>query len=97
MRWPGRLQTRVFVQDGQLVAQNTQQAKPYADMAQALSTERVQDKDFKLAGHYPAIMVEKYLADNGITLHEFFGNQEHAKRMLNDPNLAMFRVWKGKV
>jgi hypothetical protein len=84
------------MQDGTLVVQNTEQAKPYADRAHALSDLK-QDPEMKLAGYYPMVMIEKYLNDHNITMHEFLKDPEHARRMLNDPDLAAFRVWKGKV
>ena len=37
-------------------------------------------------------IVEQYLNINGITLHEFMNNPEHANRMMKDPNLAAFRI-----
>jgi hypothetical protein len=53
--------------------------------------------DVKLAARLPLVMVEAYLNNNKITMHEFLNNQDHIKRMCNDPALAHFRVWKGNL
>lgn len=53
--------------------------------------------DVKLAARLPLVMVEAYLNNNNITMHEFINNQDHIKRMCDDPALAHFRIWKGKL
>ncbi len=55
------------------------------------------EKDFKLAATVPAVLIEDYCFRNGITFREFMHNREHTRRLLNDPALAGFRIWKGKV
>ena len=54
-------------------------------------------KDMKLAASVPAIFVQKYLNDNGVTFAEFMREPKHADRLLADPALAAFRVWQGRV
>ena len=49
-------------------------------------------KDLPHLAEFPAEIVEKYIADNGITFHEWMNNPAHARRMLNDPALAYFRI-----
>ena len=41
------------------------------------------------------MFVNKYLTDNNITFAQFIKEPEHVRRMLRDPALAHFRVWKG--
>lgn len=53
--------------------------------------------DMKLAARLPLVIVERYLNDNAITMHEFLGNKEHIKRLCNDPSLSAFRVWNGRI
>jgi hypothetical protein len=53
--------------------------------------------DVKLAARLPLVMVEAYMNNNNITMHEFLNNQDHIKRLVNDPALAHFRVWKGAI
>lgn len=49
-------------------------------------------KDLPHLAEFPAELVEKYLADNGITFHEWMNNPVHVRRMLQDPALAHFRI-----
>jgi hypothetical protein len=51
----------------------------------------------RLAASIPVVLVERYLNTHGITLGELGKSQEHQKRLLNDPALAHFRIWKGRV
>lgn len=51
----------------------------------------------KHAAHWPPGLVETYMATHGIDFHEFLVNPTHVRRMLNDPALSGFRVWKGRV
>ena len=53
--------------------------------------------DFKLKASIPAILVEHYCQQHGITIKEFLGNQEHIRRMVNDPDLAYFRIAPGRM
>lgn len=94
---PG-VQTTVALQDGALVTGTTQDCTPYVERAKTMSTEGMTgSKDMRLAASIPVVLVEKYLNDNGITLQELGRSQEHQKRLLNDPALAHFRIWKGRI
>jgi len=69
-----------------------------ADHCKALHNEGFTgDGDVKVLAHVPAIVIEKWLNDHGITFAEFMRDRSVRARMLNDPALAAFRVWKGKV
>lgn len=48
-------------------------------------------------GEVPGEVVQKYIDKNGITLSDFLQNQEHHARLLNDPENACFRIYKGRV
>ncbi len=54
-------------------------------------------KDMKLAASVPGIFIQKYLNDHGVTFAEFMRTPQHVDRLLNDPALAHFRVWQGRV
>ena len=45
----------------------------------------------------PAIIVQQYMNENGVSYPEFIRNPEHAKRMMNDPALSAFRIHPGRV
>lgn len=86
--------------DGQggLTIERVQDCTAIAEYAKKQQTQGVTGtSELKLAARLPLIMVEKYINDNGITMHEFMGNKEHIKKMCNDPALAHFRVWNGKL
>lgn len=51
--------------------------------------------DFKLKMVLPNVVVEHYCNVNQITLREFLGNDEHVKRLFNDPNFADLRIAPG--
>ncbi|NKJ22018.1 hypothetical protein [Dyella sp. SG609] len=53
--------------------------------------------EMRHAARVPAVLVESYCNRNGITVHEFMANDEHVSRLLNDPAIEPFRIWKGKV
>ena len=72
--------------------------KADVERAQAMHNEGLHgSKDMRLAASVPVVIVEKYLNDHGITLQELGRSQEHQRRLLNDPALAHFRIWKGRV
>jgi hypothetical protein len=54
-------------------------------------------KEMKHVARVPAIIVQKYINDNGITFAEFMRDPKHADRMLSDPALSGFRVWGGRI
>jgi hypothetical protein len=69
-----------------------------ADTCKALHNEGLTgDGDMKVLAHIPDIVVEKWLNDHGITFAEFMRSKEVRAKMLNDPDLSAFRVWKGHV
>lgn len=92
------LQSVVAVEDGNLITGTVQDCTPILERAQALHREGQHgSSEMKHAASFPAVLVEKYCNDNGITFHEFMNGKEHVKRMLNDPSLSYFRIWAGKV
>lgn len=91
-------QTVVSLQDGALVTGTIQDCTAIAERAKAMHNAGLHgSKDMKLAATIPAVFVEKYINDNGITFQEFLRSQQHQRRILGDPALAHFRVWKGQV
>ena len=86
------------LQDGALVASATQDCTPIADYAQARQREGHHgSSDMKLAASIPFVIIEKYLNDNNITMHEFACDPAHKRAVLNDPALSYFRIWPGRV
>lgn len=92
------LQTRFHLDNDKLVTQRTQDCTVIAEHAQALHREGFHgSSDFKHAASIPAIFVEDYCNRNNLLFSEFMSNPEHIKRLANDPALAHFRIWKGKL
>lgn len=90
--------TTVALQDGALHTGTTQDCTPYAERAQAMhKANMVGTGDMRLAASVPFVIVEQYLNKHGIGLQELGRSPEHQRRLLNDPDLSMFRVWKGRV
>lgn len=52
---------------------------------------------FNKKASIPLIVLEKWLADKGITYQEFMGNDKVLKRFLNDPDNSFCLTRKGKV
>lgn len=78
--------------------ERVQDCAPMLDHAKSLAVaDATGSSDVKHAAHLPAVLVEKYLNDHGITFREFVINPEHVKRMLRDPSLSGFRIWKGAI
>ena len=96
---PGGLQTLIGVQDGALVTGSRQDCTPIAEFTKAVHNTGYQGPsgEMKWAARVPDVMIEAYCNRVGITLAEFTRSQEHKKRLLGDPALADFRIWKGQV
>lgn len=94
----GLIHTQVSFDGDDMTQNRLQDVEPHMNHAAYLrSMGEVGTKEMRHAAVLPNVLVEKYLNDHGISMHEFTVNPEHLKRMLNSPELAAFRVWQGKV
>ena len=92
------LDTKIVVEDGALKVGRFQDCTPIAEFTKAKHRAgEFGSSDFKYAAKLPYVMIEAYCNNRGITFSDFMGGSEHIKAMLNDPALADFRVWKGRV
>lgn len=92
------VQTTVALQDGALVTGTTQDCTPYAKRAQAMQREGLHgSSDMRLAASVPFVLIERYCNQSGIALGDFMSSAEHKRRLLNDPALAHFRIWPGRI
>jgi hypothetical protein len=90
--------TQMAVKDGVLIVNRVQDCDPIAEHCKNLAAIGADgSSDMKFAGSIPNVMVEKYCNDKGISYAEFIGNRFHVKAAMNDPAMAAFRVWKGKL
>jgi len=90
--------TQFVVGDNDLTVIRTQDCTPILEYCKSMHNEGFHGSgDLKVAAEFPDIVVEQYLIDNNIEYRELLTNPEHIKRMCNDPALAGFRIWAGKV
>lgn len=81
-----------------VIVDRIQDVEPTLDaMKEARSIGAVGANDMRYAGHIPHVVIEKYLADNGITLNEFMVNDVHLVRLMNDPDYKLLRAWEGRL
>lgn len=92
------MHTQIHVKDGQMVVSQTQDCTAIAEWAKAQHNAGfVGSSEMRHAARIPDVFVEKYINDHNITFAEFMNNKEHIRRVLNDPAMAHFRVWKGRI
>ena len=48
-------------------------------------------------GRIPAMVVEQYLIEVGVTFEDFVRDDTHVKRIMNNPDYAKFRIFEGKI
>lgn len=92
------LKTIIAMEDGNLITGSEQDCTPFVERTKALHREGHHgSKEMRHAASFPPVLVEKYCNVNNIEFSEFLNNPAHCRAMLNDPALADFRVWKGRV
>jgi hypothetical protein len=83
---------------GSLTFERVQDCNAIAEKCKTQANQGVTgSSDMKLAASLPYVMVEAYMNRTGIDMNEFCKNKEHIRNMLNDPALAHFRIWGGKI
>ena len=93
------IETFVHQEDGKLIT-GTQSHVAHAIAEDAKARHNAGfhgSSDMKHAARVDPVLIESYLNRNGITWQEFSRSQEHMKRFLNDPALAHFRIWPGRI
>lgn len=81
-----------------MAIERIQDCTPIVDHAKALHNEGLHgSNEMRHAARIPYVIIERYCNETGITFEEWMQNPEHMRAMLNDPALAAFRVWGGKV
>lgn len=82
--------------EDRLTIAHVQDVEPYIDQAKAES-ETTQRGELRKAGIIPFVILEAWMRAHGISFSEFVRDRSLCKRLLNDKDLAKFRVWKGRV
>lgn len=94
----GGMSTEIIIDNGDATFKSSQDCTKILEHTKRLHNEGIHGGDeMRHAARIPQVIVEQYLNQNGILFSEFMSNEVHIKRMLNDPALAGFRVWAGRV
>jgi hypothetical protein len=93
---------RLEVDDwGRLVSvreESLEDLKAVADACKFLQSNGLTgDKEMRHLAEFPGYLIEAYCHQKGIAWDEWFQNPVHARIMMNDPDLAHFRVDGRKV
>lgn len=90
--------TEILIANEQIVIERVERFDGLLDTCKALHNEGLTgDPEMPVLAHVPGILIEDYCNRNGVTFAEFMRDQEHVKRLLNDPAIEHFRVKKGRV
>lgn len=90
--------TGLWMEGDDLIERKSEDVEPLLERLKGLrNAGDVGSSEMKHAASFPASVVEAYKAQYGVSHHEFMANPVHIRRMLNDPELAGFRVWSGRV
>lgn len=91
------MQTNIRLNGDSLIVTNTQDCTPIAEICKRLHNDgQFGTKEMRFAGTIPDVMVEAYCINNNVTYREVMTNDEHIKRIMQDPAMDHFRVWKGR-
>ena len=91
--------TKFHMQGDSMVVQRFQDCTAIHELCKSKNKEGVHgSSDMRLAASLPFVVVENYCNQNGVEFAEVMApGSPHIKRMLNDPALAGFRIWEGRV
>jgi hypothetical protein len=72
--------------------------KAVADVCKSLQNEGLTGtREMRHLAEFPGFLIEAYCHQHGIEWNEWFQNPVHCQRMLQDPDLAHFRVDRSRV
>lgn len=92
------LSTTFKEQDGRLFIGRSQDCTAIAEDAKRRHNAGEHgSSEMKHAARLPNIIIEKYMNDHGVSFAEVMANPVHIKRMVEDPDNAAFRIWKGRI
>lgn len=90
--------TRIMIEGDSMHIKRTQDCVPIAERARAMHNEGMHgSKELKLAASIPDVIIEKYMNEHGVTFAEVIGDPVHMRRIVNDPDNKMFRIWPGRI
>lgn len=90
--------TKFAEQDGRLFIGRSQDCTAIAEDAKRRhNAGEFGSSDMKHAARIPNVIIEKYLNDTGVTFEAFIADPIHIKRVVENPDNSMFRIWTGKI
>lgn len=90
--------TRFVIEGDQMHTLRTQDCTPIAERAYAMHKEGMHgSKELKLAASIPNVIIERYMNERGLSFAEVIGDDAHMRRICNDPDNKMFRIWPGRI
>lgn len=91
------INTRYHSEDNKLIVQRVQDCEPVLDSAAALrGAGLIGSPDMRHAGRIPAVVLEKWLNEAGLTLDQADEVSALIKRKLMNGEFAKLRVWEGR-
>lgn len=91
------MKTDLAMDGDKLIVANSDDVTAVLEATQRRSNEGIHgSSEMRHAASFPMVLVERYMHHAGIDLHEFMTNPAHVSRMLADPELSKFRIWKGR-
>lgn len=92
------LKTRIHLDGEKMHIQRQQDCTPIAEYAKRASIEGLHgSSEMRHVAKIPNVIIEKYCNERGVSFAEVIGDPAHMRRIVNDPDNAMFRIWPGKI
>jgi len=90
--------TRIHVHGALITFERIQDCTPIVDYAKARHNEGFHgSSEMRHAACIPDVIIERYCNEQNITFHEFMANEDHIRRLVNNPDNAAFRIWPGRI
>lgn len=86
--------------DGSLTIERRQDSQPVLDSIKRIkdtTTGKSATGEFYHVARIPFVIVEKYLQEAGVSMHEFQVDDTHITRLMNDADYKHLRIWEGAV
>lgn len=83
--------------DEGFVVERTQRFDGLVDTCKALHNEGFHGtSDMRPLIHLPGVLIDAWCTKRGVSFDLFMRDQRLQSEMINDPDLSVFRIWKGR-